>query len=392
MDAEREPRAVLDDPLAEAQDVEHALQVLLQQKSSGPALPAATVASVAAVAEQAAHGTLLSELCADILQGVDVALNSRPPKRQRSLVDAVTHGPQVLRWNSAAEAAAERRTLRWKSVANEAAKTQEPSLPERSGDTERAPRRRQGRAGAVSSLRRVLARGGRGRHVSAQVQALLVHAHRVLQKLGGSRRQRLLLMLPSVPVGAGATRHTSAAARILARLLGMSARTISNHVSFVKRSGSLGKRPRVHPAAAQDGGAAAADGGVADRLPEADAAAGRLAEVRAPAAGLVNLVRVTQFMSTHGLPKALLPNLAYLIRAAGGDVGPSRHHKRFASVAEAAADSLLIRQARAWLNRPLGGTGRLPDLEVFCDGGSIGQYYSRASDQVFAPALASTDS
>ena len=27
--------------------------------------------------------------------------------------------------------------------------------------------------------------------------------------------------------------------------------------------------------------------------------------------------------------------------------------------------------------------------EVFCDGGSIGQYYSRARDQVFAESLAS---
>jgi len=93
---DEEPIAILNDPLAEAPDIERALQALLDQKSLGQALPAAAVAAAVSVAERAAHGTLLREWCADVLQGVDVdaaASAGRSKKRPRLLVDAVTHGP-----------------------------------------------------------------------------------------------------------------------------------------------------------------------------------------------------------------------------------------------------------------------------------------------------------
>ena len=228
----------------------------------------------------------------------------------------------------------------------------------------------------ISSLRHVLARGGHGKHVSVQVQALLAHAHRVLRKLGGSQRRQLLAWLPPVPMAGKTILHTSVSAQILARLVGMSARTIDNHVNFVRHNGSFGKRPHVRPAAAKGAAAgttaeAAATATLAAPLaiPVAvlptEAAMSSTSAVRAetvPAAAhsaappvaaparatapawLVNLVRVTQFMSTHGLPKSLLPNLAYLVAAAGGNIGPSRHHHRFASVAEAAARALRTRK------------------------------------------------
>lgn len=406
MEAMDDPVAILGDPLAEAQDVEHALQALLSQKASGRALSAAAVASVRSVAEEVGFGTWRSELCADILDGVDVTSDRRSQKRPRRLVDAATHGPQVPRWNSAADAAAERQALSWNSAEAAAAATvaaaaqgaaqpaqpdqpaeaQGAARPERSDGAGRAPRRPLGKA---FSVRSVLTRGGRGKHVAKQIQAVLVHAHRVLQKLSSSRRQQLLQMLPLVPLKAGAARHISVAGQILGRLLGMSPRTIDNHVNFVNRSGCFCKRPRVFPAPAEKGSSATATVAVADGAAGTASCGATMAQA-APQEGFVNLVRVTQFMSSHGLSKSLLPNLVYLISAARGDVGSSRHNKRFQSVAEAAADSLLTRQAIAWLTQPLGGSGRLPDLEVFCDGGCIGQYFSRARDQVMAAALAST--
>ncbi len=101
-----------------------------------------------------------------------------------------------------------------------------------------------------------------------------------------------------------------------------------------------------------------------------------------PAAGFVNVVRVTQFMSSHGLSKALLPNILHLIVVAKGDVGSSQHSRRFCSVAEAAADAMLLQETALLLQRPLPGTGRPPDIEVFADGGTVGQYYSSGRDTV----------
>ena len=105
-------------------------------------------------------------------------------------------------------------------------------------------------------------------------------------------------------------------------------------------------------------------------------------------AGFVNVVRVTQFMSSYGLPKALLPNLLYLIMAAKGDIGNCQHNRRFCSVAEAAADKLLLQGTVSCLNEPLPGTGRPPDVELFADGGSVGKYYSRSRDQLLVVGVA----
>ena len=393
-----QPSSHLDDPLAEVWDLEHELQALLDQKSLGKVLSSATIASVRSVANQAAHGSLLSDLCADVLQGVD-APERTARKRPRRLVDSVMSGPQVSRWNSVADASAEQCAAMWSSRAEADAAAEAPKQTSCSArpdcaEAEQTPQKRRGKTFTGTSLRQVLARGGRGRHVSMQVQALLVHGYTVLGRLSSTQRCQLLHMLPPAPMRPQAARHTSVPAQILARLLGMSARTIDNHIGFVRRKGAFGKRPTVvitaggsvpMPSSTVDDGVPAE--AVAEGSPSVAGPLQHGVARATPSVGLVNLVRVTQFMSTHGLPKALLPNLAYLILAAKGDVGTSRHNRRFASVAEAAADSLLTRQARAWLNQPLGGTGRLPDLEVFCDAGSIGQYYSRANDQVFAIAL-----
>ncbi len=48
--------------------------------------------------------------------------------------------------------------------------------------------------------------------------------------------------------------------------------------------------------------------------------------------------RARQFISTHGLPKALLPNIVQLISLADGNVGARHLSRHFCSVAEVAAD------------------------------------------------------
>ena len=51
-------------------------------------------------------------------------------------------------------------------------------------------------------------------------------------------------------------------------------------------------------------------------------------------------------------------------------------------------DTLIQHSLREQLQHPLPGTGRPPDVEVFLDGGTVGQYYSRCRDQALYIGLA----
>ena len=93
--------------------------------------------------------------------------------------------------------------------------------------------------------------------------------------------------------------------------------------------------------------------------------------------GFVNLVRITQFMATHGIPRRLLPGLCLLVRKSGGDVGKSSHSQRFAQIAEFTGDQLLLKRTLQAMNTPLAGTGRPPDLSWMLDAGTIGKYFTR---------------
>ena len=93
--------------------------------------------------------------------------------------------------------------------------------------------------------------------------------------------------------------------------------------------------------------------------------------------GFVNLVRITQFMATHGIPRRLLPGLCLLVRMSGGDVGKSSHSQRFAQIAEFTGDQLLLKRTLQAMNTPLAGTGRPPDLSWMLDAGTIGKYFTR---------------
>ena len=101
----------------------------------------------------------------------------------------------------------------------------------------------------------------------------------------------------------------------------------------------------------------------------------------------LNLIRATQFISTHGMPKSLLPHLCYLITQAGGDVGGSNHSKRFCSIVEHQADKLLLQATNALLSKPMGATHVLPDVCLILDGGTIGKYYAQARGTVLLVGL-----
>ncbi len=123
--------------------------------------------------------------------------------------------------------------------------------------------------------------------------------------------------------------------------------------------------------------------------PEAPAASAgaAVAAPTLPPEGFVNVVRATQFLSSHGLQKSLLPDLLYVVAAAGGDIGPGPHSRNFCEVCEDAADVIVTSLTMAGLSRVLPGTGRLADVELIVDGGTVGKYFSRARDNVLLVGL-----
>ena len=98
--------------------------------------------------------------------------------------------------------------------------------------------------------------------------------------------------------------------------------------------------------------------------------------------GFVNTLRAAMFVAAHGLPKSCLPDVLYLISAAGGALhGPQG--RALCDTAEHAASACLTAATLKDLLKPLPGTGRPPDVEVIADAGSIGQYFGRVRDTIF---------
>ena len=96
----------------------------------------------------------------------------------------------------------------------------------------------------------------------------------------------------------------------------------------------------------------------------------------------MNTMRAAMFVASHGLPKSALPDILWLISAAGGVLhGPQG--RSLCDVAEHAASRCLVAATLADLSRPLPGTGRPPDVEIIGDAGSIGQYFRSVRDTIF---------
>ena len=251
---------------------------------------------------------------------------------------------------------------------------------------------------------------GRNRRMQEQAQLLVANCHHNVRRLSSPVQMRIQQELPPV----GFKGHTGLAAKTVSSLLGLPAKTVANTVGHVRRSGGGARRPCMRPRASSATTRAApgtvqsiaAEDVLASAPGEARGLAAQEAQARLPAVaqgaaaqkvpalaagpapGFVSLVRVTQFMSTHGLGKTLLPNIVHLITAAKGDVGSSQHTHHFCSIAEQEADDLLTAETMKWLSTPLPGTGRPPDVEVFADGGTCGQYYSRARDKMLVVGVA----
>ncbi len=419
-------RDALTNPLQTEQVLEEALLEVGRAVAAGHAPPRSLGEAVASVRQQA-RGPFLAELASTVWPNGAPESTRQARGRKRPRVDGLTLGARVSRWAQRAD------SLCMDPPALDLAPEQAQQAPLACVEIDLNPRTGGGRTTTINRGRKAVwqpghdsrgvlgrGRGGVGR-ISPQTRTLLVNGYLQLQKRPRAQRARLRQIFPAMGEGKAATTSS----QILSGLLRVPVRTVENTVARALGQGSgprLGRLVRLRlrtghgrRPAGKTPDADAAKGSTVVNVaaapvvnvsvaPVATVAAGPVANVaagpaqataaRGPteptglAAGFVNVVRVSQFISSHGLSKTLLPNILYLIVAAKGDIGRGPHCRRFCSVAEAAADALLLRETALLLQRPLPGTGRPPDVEVFADGGTVGQYYSSGRDQVLVVGAA----
>ena len=198
---------------------------------------------------------------------------------------------------------------------------------------------------------------GRGVGTGLQAQVLLCNGYIRISSLTCDKQKLLRAIFSPV----GSCIGTSLAAQALSGILRVPAKTIEHIVKHVKRHDWVPTLPE-------------------STVRRSASAKKKVDEDKSDA--FVNLLRTTQFISTHGLSKSMLPNICYLIMSAKGDVGHSNHSRRFCTIAETRADNLLLHATRQFLSRPLGATGVMPDVAVIADSGTVGKYYSQARDTV----------
>ena len=237
---------------------------------------------------------------------------------------------------------------------------------------------------------------GRERHgkgfIAAQSQVLLCNAYIRCSKLPRAKQQMLRGLFPPV----GSTRSTTLAAQIVSGVTCVNARTVEAIYEHLKLRKS---QPCVRPVVLRQGATAPGLAAKAASAPEGmeledmDIESGQSAPAHAAVIApevpksFLNLVKLTQFMSTHGLSKSLLPHLCFLVIESKGDVGHSNHHADFCSAAEFQANWLLTEAAKKILMQPLGGTGVLPDVALILDAGTVGKFYRQCRDTVLLVGL-----
>ena len=163
---------------------------------------------------------------------------------------------------------------------------------------------------------------GRERHgkgfIAAQSQVLLCNAYIRFSNLSRDKQQMLRALFPPV----GSTSSATLAAQIVSGVTRVNARTVEAIYKHLKpRKWQPCVRPVVLRQGATAPGLAVKAAGAPEgmELEDMDIGPGHSAlahgAVITPEVpkSFVNLVRLTQFMSTHGLSKSLLPHLCFLV-------------------------------------------------------------------------------
>lgn len=177
--------------------------------------------------------------------------------------------------------------------------------------------------------------------------------------LPGHIRKQLSNLLPSY----GSTAGASNVAQMVSGILGLPTRTVYNTVQEVNANGlQCNECNDVGPAAVA-------------------------AEQSQPAAAAADpdtmkiLVRQVLYNAVRGRPFSQYPDDILMLRHHGIAVGTTHHSEKFPPLVETAAAKLLRQmQQKNLADVILGGLGIPSDLECICDAGTLGKWYSRASE------------
>ena len=175
--------------------------------------------------------------------------------------------------------------------------------------------------------------------------------------LPGNIRKQLSNLLPSY----GSTAGASNVAQMVSGILGLPTRTVYNTVQEVNANGLQCEPSAV--AAGQSMG------------PQPAAAAADLDTMKI-------LVRQVLYNAVRGRPFSQYPDDILMLRHHGIiAVGTTHHSGKFPPFVETAAAKLLRQmQQQNLADVILGGLGIPSDLECICDAGTLGKWYSRASE------------
>ena len=226
---------------------------------------------------------------------------------------------------------------------------------------------------------------GPGGAISAQSQGLLTAMHQRIHPLPESVRDAIRPHMKPV----GRTEGVGFASKVVSWLSGLSTRTVDNTVSHDNKKGPC-KRPILKRKRETVGGAETAIDEIDQNSEKTESVqhAGDAVDVGSSVAespkpsyptGFINLLRVCAVVSSHAIPNSTLPAIAHALIEARGDVGQSYVHRKFVKAFDTAVYNVCTSQLRSFLQRPMGGTGLPPEVELIGDGVSCGKYFGRAS-------------
>ena len=230
-------------------------------------------------------------------------------------------------------------------------------------------------------------RGQRG-GIGPQAQTIISNAYRTCDRLPLETRRALRAHMKPI----GRSKGITFAGKMTSWLICLPTSTVENIVAHVQKTGPS-KRPslkRKAPAQATDDGdrpsGISEDGQLPhvsgqDRRCEVTVSVSGDRSTTSPS-GFHNWLRLCGVASSHGLPKKIVSAIAYTVVEAKGDLGTNYHHRKFVTIFDRSVYDLCTVRTRQLLDRPLGGTGRPPDVELVGDGITCGSYFGRSGCSV----------
>jgi hypothetical protein len=208
----------------------------------------------------------------------------------------------------------------------------------------------------------------RGHRLEQQTAALLINGYNSLKRLPIGHRRQMAEWCPAV----GMTDRTTLNARVLSGIMRVPARTIEN---IAQDSKGLLRNADIPTSQPKNSFPEVQAEGVVPVVPVVS-----VASVLDP--GLMTITRLALANAVRGRPFSNFPEDCRLLALSRADVGVVHHTRHFARAVELTAGDEVQKLLRADVDSVMGALGIPSDIELIMDGGTVGQYRSRARDSM----------